>query len=266
MQSSARAGKLDCVQMLHAEGVSLDWAPHFAATKGHIQILEYVLQNSRVLNDFSSAQETACYALEMGKNPEAALWLFEQERTSATFTMQAAIRSGSVDVIEGVYRHFYQRQEDRDLDLDHILSESFPFVWIHAIANPKGMCQVVEYLVSLSSQELEKQWRDDLFKRQRKRMRLASCIGRMKDMYDVQAAFDRGVQRKRTLEMWSGLTADGKQDFVERLMEGETNGNLSYFTSLVGSYLVVRKPPRNTEKQDTSDDSELRCQVTVLCG
>jgi len=258
MRAASEHGQLDCVQLLHEKGVSLDWAPHFAATNGHINILEYIKDNSDVLEDMSRAQETACYALEVGRKPEAALWLFDQGRVSSVFVMQAAIRSGRVDVIDEVYRHFYKLEEVLNLDIDDILQEAFPFVWIHAICDSKRMCNVVEYLLSISSQALENHWQQELFHRNRKRMRLASTIGRMSDMYAVQEAFNRGVARKQLVQLWSDLSIENKRVLIGRLMGVETTGRLEFLTSIVSSFLGIRRPVRSSSPDTTRGASGIQ--------
>merc|ERR1711964_147164 len=134
------------------------------------------------------------------------------------------------------------------LDIDNILQEAFPFVWIHAISDRYNlrMCNVVEYLLSISSQALESHWQQELFHRNRKRMRLASTIGRMSDMYAVQEAFNRGVARKRLVQLWSDPSIENKRVLIERLMGVETTGRLEFLTSIVSSFLGIRRPVRSS--------------------
>merc|ERR1711964_946709 len=210
------------------------WAPMFASMNGHLDILQWVDETTTYLESITVAMECVSYAIEVGGNPKAALWLLERAYIDPKFVVQSAIRKGKPKVLDEIYRHL-EKQTKKSF-LNEIMRDSFPYVWINAVGAPQKVQDMIEYLVSVSDIELENEWHRQVFNRNKKRMRLAKVLGNWTAPSAIQKAFMRGMKRK--LSGWCDLNHNDKHTFLETLMESKTDNRLTHVANLVDEFLI----------------------------
>jgi len=241
----AKQGWLEGLKFLRAHDVPVLWAPMFASMKGHTHILEWIGSTTKYLESLTVAMECVSYAIEVGGNHKAALWLLSRKHIGPKFVVQSAVRKGESDLLHEIYLQLEQDVEQPYLN--EVLKDSFPYVWINCIGAPHKVSEMIEYLVSISDLELENEWRRQVFQRNKKRMRLAKVLGNWTAPSEVQNAFNRGMEKK--LAGWCGLSSRDRHTFLETLMESKTETRLVYVSDLVDGFLFgeVQSPELSCE-------------------
>merc|ERR1711964_303889 len=121
-----------------------------------------------------------------------------------------AVKNGNMSMI----RRIHTELEHRIPDTIHEVVESvFPMVWYHAQTRSDRLPLIVEFLVSVSTPELQDKWFRDLQKVEKKRVRLASLLGKL-DHKAIYSAFERG----RALASWRRLSISSKTQVIETVV------------------------------------------------
>merc|ERR1712098_292730 len=87
----AKVGWVSGLKFLKHHNVPILWAPMFASMKGQTDVLTWIEETTTYLNSVTVAMECTSYAIQLGSNPKAAIWLLERSYIDPKFVMQSAI-------------------------------------------------------------------------------------------------------------------------------------------------------------------------------